>query len=161
MKKEAKAFTQYEPWVSLRIISDIIVCAKWTNHCIKINALWDTWATVCAISWMSAKIMKLIPIGKKEIWWVHWIQETNCYLVDLILPNNIKIPNMEVVECDIKEDFIIWMNVLRLWDFCISNFQWNTTMSFVVPSQKKTDYVHDWNVRYNPWALKNSRKKKK
>lgn len=89
-------------------------------------------------------------ISKKTVSWVHWNQDVNCYLVDIVLPNNITIKDLEVVEGDLKnEDFIIGMNVLKFWDFCLSNYQGKTVMTFMTPSQKTTDYVKEWNIRYH------------
>lgn len=151
MQKEAKTLTTRYNWLSLKIVTEIIVCVAWDQaRCRKIAALRDTGATTCAIHGDVAKEMWLIAVGKKPIWWVHGTQDANYYIIDIILPNNVWIPGLEVVECNTPEGFIIGMNVICFGDMCISNHEWKTVMTFVLPSQRTTDYVNEWNTKHGP-----------
>jgi len=68
----------------------------------------------------------------------------NTYLLDVVLPNNIVVSEVLVCDSEIgaqKIDVLIGMDVILLGDFAVSNYQGETTFTFRIPSQKKTDYV--------------------
>jgi len=165
----AKALTIPYNGISHKIITEIVVCNWETKKCLKTSALRDTGATICAIDGKVAKDMGLIPISKTPIGGVHWKQDANVYVVDIQLPNAVWITKLQVVECNTDSWFIIWMNVICLGDFCVSNFNNKTTMTFVFPSQRKTDFVSEWNQKHkkvvsptmiHQWQVHKKRKKR-
>lgn len=135
-----------------------------SNTCI---AIWDTGATGSAITELTAKKMNLAPTGIKHVSGLGGTIAKKTYLVDLLLPNNVRIPNIAVTEIDnpkdsagnIKDDFgmLIGMDIICMGDFAISNFEGKTVMSFRIPSMCKTDYVAEWNRRK---AVENKYKRK-
>ena len=81
----------------------------------------------------------------------------NVYLIDLILPNAVSIPDPSVTEIDNPQDekgniidnfgFLIGMDIIGRGDFTITHFDGKTVMSFRIPSVLKVDYVDEWNRR--------------
>lgn len=167
MDINSRCLTHNYSWLASKIITPISIFTKIDGEKgLKTTALRDTWATLCAIHWKVAEKMWLIPLGKRPIWWVHGRQDANFYIVDIVLENWVKVIDLNVIECNTTEWFIIGMNVISLWDLCISNHQWKTTMTFVCPSQKRTDYVAEWNIKHkskipSPTIIHQSKKKKR
>ena len=64
-----------------------------TNTCI---GIWDTQLT--------AQKLNLVPTGRKEVSGLGGTIEKNRYLVDIILPNGVRIPNLSVTEIDNPKD---------------------------------------------------------
>ena len=119
--------------------------------------IWDTGATNSAITALQAKKLNLVPIGKKNVSGIGGTLEKNTYIIDIILPNNVKIPNLSVTELDNPTNdkgepidsfgILIGMDIISLGDFSITHLDAKTTMSFRMPSMVKHDYVREWNAR--------------
>ena len=119
--------------------------------------IWDTGATNSAITEMQAKKLNLVPTGKKNVSGLGGTIPKNTYLIDIILPNAVKIPNLSVTELDNPKDerkepvdsfgILIGMDIIALGDFSITHLEGKTTMSFRMPSMVKHDYVREWNAR--------------
>jgi hypothetical protein len=68
----------------------------------------------------------------------------NVYLIDIILPNSIRIRDIDVTECsELAGNFgvIIGMDVITLGDFAVTNVGDSSVFSFRCPSTKTIDYV--------------------
>jgi len=119
--------------------------------------IWDTGATGSAITELFAKKLKLPAIGKKKVSGLGGTIDKNRYLVDLILPNNVRIPDLSVTEIDNPVDdngnktepfgMLIGMDIISRGDFSVTNCEGKTVMSFRIPSMVRTDYVDEWNRR--------------
>lgn len=110
------------------------------------KALWDTGANHCAITSDTASAVGLAPIGKTEIHHADGTAIVNIYLADLYLPNHVCIQAVQMTECkSIPGHFglLIGMDVITLGDFCITNFQNKTTISYRIPSMHTVDYVKE------------------
>lgn len=118
----------------------------------KVNALalWDTGATNTCISVEVVNNLGLIPTGKMNIKTPSGSSQVNTYLVNIILPNNVRISDIMVCDSEIGNQGIgvlIGMDIINKGDFTVSNFQGKTAFSFRIPSQKKTDYVIEANIQ--------------
>lgn len=108
-------------------------------------ALWDTGATNSVVTPSTAKSLGLKPISVAHVNHAGGTSLANVYLVDIYLPNNVRIPGVRVTECSEKAGefgVIIGMDVISLGDFTISNANGKTTMSFRIPSMERIDYVN-------------------
>jgi hypothetical protein len=131
-------------------------------------AIWDTGATGSVITERVIAECGLAPIGVTQVHGVHGVQDCEVYLVNLRLPNNVEFPGVHVTKGKLAggADVLIGMNVITAGDFAVTNKGGNTTMSFRVPSQHRTDYVEqqarqDMAGSQSPGAGRASRKKNK
>lgn len=112
-------------------------------------ALWDTGATGTCISLDVVKELSLVPTGKKNIKTPSGSTEVNTYLINVMLPNNVSIPNVEVCDSEIGNQgigMLVGMDIITAGDFAVSNYNKNTVFSFRIPSRKTTDYVNECNM---------------
>lgn len=106
------------------------------------KGLWDTGATKSLITANVAKELDLKVVSKCYVSNAHGTQESNCYYVNIALPNRVVVPNLLVVEgtpngCDL----LIGMDVIGIGDFAVSNYNNLTTFTFRVPSKDTIDFV--------------------
>lgn len=107
-------------------------------------ALWDTGATGTCISKKMVTLLSLIPTGMKNIQTPSGSSQVHTYLVNIVLPNNVIIKNVEVCDSEIGDqgfDILIGMDIITQGDFAVSNLNNKTVFSFRVPSLKSTDYA--------------------
>ena len=112
----------------------------------KVKGIWDTGATNSVINKSIVDALGLKPISMTQ---VHTASETinaNVYLVNIILPSNVGIQNVRVTEGVIKGgDMLIGMDIINIGDFCVTNHDGKTVMSFRTPSCLEVDYVSEIN----------------
>ena len=113
----------------------------------EVVAIWDTGASISAISSRVAKECNLQMTGKTITNTANGPLECNKYLIGIVLPNQMLIQNVEVTECNLDEklDMLIGMNVILAGDFSVTNVNNTTTFSFRMPSCEEIDYVKDSN----------------
>jgi len=112
------------------------------------TALWDTGATGSVITGATAKAMNLIAIGTTYVNHAGGSDECNVYLVNIVLPNNVMVAGVKVIEGNqILDQFgaIIGMDIIGMGDFSITNVNNITWMSFRIPSITAIDYVVEAN----------------
>ena len=109
------------------------------------ECVWDTGATNSAITQALAQKIGLQPTGKATVTTPSGTAEKPTYIVDLYLLNNVRVPQVKVVEMDNVEDaqVLIGMDVITHGDFSITNYKGITWFSFRVPSLHQLDYVED------------------
>jgi hypothetical protein len=120
-------------------------------------AIWDTGATGSAITELTAKKLNLVPTGIKKVSGLGGTIDKNTYIVDIVLPNKLRIPNLSVTELDNPQNdkgekidsfgILIGMDIISMGDFSINHLEGKTTMSFRIPSMIRHDYVREWNAR--------------
>ncbi|HXB93259.1 MAG TPA: aspartyl protease family protein [Puia sp.] len=120
-------------------------------------AVWDTGATNSGITELAAQKLKLAPIGRKKVSGLGGTIEKNTYIIDIILPNNVRFPNVAVTEIENPIDengkkvdvfgILLGMDIIGAGDFTVTNFEGKTVMSFRIPSQLTVNYVEEWNRR--------------
>ena len=147
-----RAFTTKAPALVNRLLNKAVISYNGTNE--EVFALWDTGATGTCISTEVAHQLGLISTGMKNIQTPSGSSQVNTYLVDIILPNNVRIPNVEVCDSAIGTQqigqhslgMLIGMDIINLGDFTVSNHNGQTVFSFRMPSMQTTDYVKQVNV---------------
>ncbi len=136
------AFTSQYRRISNKLINEVEVF--YNGKSMKCLALWDTGATNCCVSQDVVKQLSLVSTGKANMTTPNQTSERDTYLVDISLPNNVKIDDVRVIDSDIEKQnigMLIGMNIINLGDFTVSNFQGKTTFTFRMPSASTTDYV--------------------
>jgi len=114
------------------------------------KAIWDTGATNCTITHDFAQAIGLIPMAKTKVAGVHGSKEVNVYLIDLFLPNHVRVPAVRVTECATlsgEATMLIGMDIITLGDFAISNKKNQTCFTFRIPSQNEFNFVPKANVQ--------------
>jgi hypothetical protein len=101
-------------------------------------ALWDTGATLSAITPRIQHELALVPTGTQFIRGVTGIQEVDTVIVTIELPNNILKKNISVAVCEFSKDLgiIIGMDIITLGDFSLLNGQNHTMFSFISPPRQ-------------------------
>lgn len=130
-----------------RILTDITIQNR--DNSFPCKALWDTGASTSCISSHAAQELRLSPTGKIKLYTGSGHDLVNTYLVDITLPNRVRITDLRVCEAKIEDqgfDMIIGMDVICHGDMSISNFDGKTVFSFRMPSKEMTDYVPQSNI---------------
>ena len=107
-------------------------------------AIWDTGATGSVITKRLVDLLNLKPISKQAVRGVTGEKLSNVYMVHIMLPNNMLLTYVRVIECeDILGDssLLIGMDIISLGDFSITNVKGKTVMSYRYPSLEVVDYV--------------------
>lgn len=106
------------------------------------SALWDTGATRSIVTKDTADKIGLIPVGSVNVNHAGGSSVAKTYLVNIFLPNKVAIIGALVTECP-AADFgaIIGMDIIARGDFCITNYDKKTWMTFRIPSHRTADYV--------------------
>jgi hypothetical protein len=107
------------------------------------DALWDTGASISAITPEIMKKLKVTPIDKKTIGGIHSAQLVDIVLITIELPNSVVKKNLRVAVCNITSNVgaIIGMDIISLGDIAISNGNSQTLLSFAVPPfNEKIDF---------------------
>ena len=86
---------------------------------LSINALWDTGASISAITPEIMKKLNLMSVDKKPISGVHGSQIVDLVLITVELPNGVIKKNVKVAVCNMtaNADVIIGMDIISLGDF--------------------------------------------
>jgi hypothetical protein len=107
------------------------------------DALWDTGASMSAITPEIKNKLRLTPVDKKTIAGIHSTQVVDIVFITLELPNSVIKKNIKTAVCNITSNvgMIIGMDIISLGDFALSNGDDQTLLSFAVPPfQEKTDF---------------------
>lgn len=108
------------------------------------RALWDTGASKTCITPRVATALSVPAIGKGIMVSATERREVNIYACSLILPNNMVVGFLEVMEMPHESDgvdLLIGMDIIRAGDFCITNQNGRTKFTFRIPSIEDVDYV--------------------
>jgi len=138
----ASAFSKSYTGISRKLDTEAII--EYNENSEKVDAIWDTGATVTCISMKVVSQLKLKPLGKQRVYTPAGEKIVNIYRVNVVLPNNVKAQSMVVCDSDIdglKVGALIGMDIMNHGDFAVSNYNGITTFTFRTPSQRKTDYV--------------------
>jgi len=103
-------------------------------HC-TIDALWDTGASMSAITPEIRDKLKASPVDRKEIAGVHSTEFVDIVFITVALPNNVIKKNIRAAVCSIPSDIgmILGMDIISLGDFALSNSNNETLFSFSFP----------------------------
>lgn len=137
-----RAFTTYNTGLANQLSNEVVI--HYEDRSVRVRAVWDTGATNSCISTEAAKALSLVESGKVRISTPSGNAERNTYLVDIELPNNVRIKDLVVSDSEIGGQAIgmlVGMDVIGAGDFSVSNFNGKTVFTFRMPSEKTTDYV--------------------
>lgn len=129
------------------------------------NALWDTGATSTVVTEHVLETIRkrydIKPTGITKVNAVGNVHNAETYLVDILLPNNVHITNLNVC-CDniAGTDVLIGMDIIQRGDFCISNTKGKTTFSFCMPSHKTTIDLYIKAMEENAKIRKRNKRKR-
>lgn len=124
----------------------------------ELKAVWDTGATNSVITRNAALKCGLVPVGVENVSGVTGTSQVAAYFVAIALPNNV-LMTLRVTEGEdcIGCDVLIGMDVISKGDFCVTNKNQLTVMSFRIPSIEVTDYVRSYNQKVVGRAGRNDR----
>jgi predicted aspartyl protease len=112
-------------------------------------AIWDTGATNTVVTRKVAQELNLQPSGRVSVQavgagdQVHEY-ETDTYLLNIHLPNNVVIFGIRVSEGTIRgADVLLGMDIIAHGDFAITNYNGQTWWTFRVPSNEPIDFVEE------------------
>lgn len=118
-----------------RLQSRIYVC--YGTGLIETDALWDTGATITCISYDVVSKLKIPATGLMTVLTPSGSKDVSTYLVDIILPNHIKISDVQVCGSDIGEQglgVLIGMDIITQGDFILTNSDGKTAFTFKLQS---------------------------
>ena len=142
-------FTQRYPGITYVLITDVLICQAFdptakSNHppTKQFRAIWDTGATGTVITKKVVNECSLSPINITKVQHYGGISDSNVYLVNIILPNNVGVHQVQVTEGDLggNADVLIGMNIITIGDFAITNKDGKTMFSFRSPSIEHIDF---------------------
>jgi len=130
------------------ITTPVKLTNPFTGVTLDTEGIWDTGATNSVITQSTANTLNLKPHTRATVAGVHGPKEVNVYYVEITLNNDQITLRTEVTECEELRanhsvGMLIGMNIISMGDFCITNFNGKTVMSFIHPSQKDVDFVRD------------------
>lgn len=105
-------------------------------------ALWDTGATLSAISKNVADVLGLTPFKTGLSYHAGGVCPTNFYKINILLPNGVGFHTRTVMEAVLKNcDMLIGMDIISQGDFALTNRDGKTVFSFQIPSTHLYDFV--------------------
>lgn len=144
----ASAFSQRYEGITNVLRSECVVSQAFDPNCMsvpetcKVTCVWDTGATNSVISPRLAKVLKLLPTGMVPVNDASGQKMSNTYMVNVMLPNNVGIPFLQVTEGILAGfDMLIGMDIISQGDFSITCPKGKTVFSFQLPSTHEVDYV--------------------
>ncbi|MGJ4787215.1 retropepsin-like aspartic protease [Leptospira koniambonensis] len=101
----------------------------------ELSAVWDTGAMSTVLTKKVIQTLKIQPISTTRIAGVTGEETCNVYELDLYLPNNTRVQNIQVAEVESlgNHDGLIGMDIIALGDFSVSNVGGKTWFSFIYP----------------------------
>lgn len=173
--QQQNAFTVKFPGRTRVLLTKIKVCLPVTPDGLKDSrldlkeylAIWDTGATNSAITKKVADDLGLKPTGLTEVRHAKGKSDTNTYLVNIALPNNVMFGQLRVTEAELiadanlpednKPQVLVGMDIISAGDFAVTNFEGKTVFSFRVPSAREIDFIPESN-RNNLGETRNERR---
>lgn len=138
----ASAFVIRESVIRDALNSEVVI--RYNGDSVTVKALWDTGANISCISDDVVSSLGLIASGLVPRLTPSGSDLANTYLVDVVLPNNIEVPNLRVCDSKIGEQgigMLIGMDIINKGDFAVSNYNGRTVFSFRMPSEASLDFV--------------------
>lgn len=156
------AFTTYNDGLATQLKNSVTAC--YGEKAVNALALWDTGATTTCISSKVVDDLGLVPTGKMNIKTPSGETQVNTYLIDIILPNKVRMASVDVCDSEIGNqgiDVLIGMNIILMGDFAVSNYNGKTVFTFRYPSRETTDYAKEVNIENLRGPIHGKGKRKK
>ena len=124
------------------------VCISANGQKVTVRALWDTGATMSAISHSVAEDLKLVPIGKQIVATPTGSKEVDTFCVDTMLPNNVNFEGIIVIDSEIGSQtaggepigMLVGMDIIGRGDFAVTNHNGRTIFTYRCPSVGSITY---------------------
>lgn len=149
--EQARSFTVRAPGLLGVLLTDCHICTAFDHRAppavipafLPFHGIWDTGATMSAITQDVVSQCGLKPIGMTKVHGVAGITDTELYLVNLRLPQGVAFSNVTVTRAILSPGahVLIGMDVISGGDFSITSNGGKTIFSFRVPSLHQTDFV--------------------
>jgi len=121
-------------------------------------ATWDTGATNTMISQNVVDKCGLISTGMVRVGTAGGIVEANTYIIDLVLPDNMVMKNLNVTCGKLNgTDVLVGMDIIQKGDFAVSNFNNQTKFTFRIPSLESLDFVKNSTIHADNIPSRNSK----
>ena len=148
MMRDTHSFTRNYGALRDTLISECQISAAWSRQgdvvaprLLKCDALWDTGATISAITEDVAKALELRSEASFEIYHAQGSSTVPFYHVDFGLPNGETVEGVMVSQGVLKGcDVIIGMDIINKGDFAVTNRDGITVFSFRMPSIVHIDF---------------------
>ena len=137
------AFKKEYSYLSSRLTTEVEINTVSAQKRSIVTALWDTGATISAITPAIAQKLNLIPINRVKVNGVNNISLADVVKISIELPGQIVIQEINVVVCNLITgvEMLIGMDIIQRGDFSISNGKGKTLFSFAIPPfDDKTDH---------------------
>ena len=145
---DCRAFVTKSNGFMNRLVNNVIIL--FNEKQIEIQGLWDTGATNSCISMEVVERLELIKTGFSDVKTPSGQSRRNTYLIDVALPNHVIVKDVRVNDSEIGKQglgILIGMDIIRLGDFAVSNYNGKTVFTFRHPSQKCIDFVTPINIQ--------------
>ena len=109
------------------------------------KALWDTGATISAITQGVVSECHLTPIDTAMVYGIGGPELAEVYLVNIALPNRVVFTKTRVTKAKSIEggDVLIGMDIINKGDFAITHPSGKTQFTFRIPPQADIDFVKE------------------
>jgi predicted aspartyl protease len=125
-----------------QLLSDVeVISVDDSSRRSKYRGVWDTGATATMITPKIFNELNLAEVDTTTVYGVNSSKKVPIVLVDLVLPNRIKVNGVRATVSDIQGiDILIGMDLILLGDFSISTFEKKAVFTFAIPPFKnRTD----------------------
>ena len=143
-KKSESLYYRF-PSIQKRIITPVdIFNTTINNHkSSTANALWDTGATISAITPKLVNELNFIPAGTVAICGITGSMDVEFILASIQLPGGLLRQNIKMAVCDFSQDIniILGMDIITLGDFELLHGNNQTIFSFTAPSSAKLKLI--------------------
>ena len=114
------------------------------------TGVWDTGATRTVISQKVVDELELTDIiDVDDTYSADGPGKADAYYVDVVLPNRVHFRSLRVIKMNIRDDLLIGMDIIGAGDFCLTNVDDETVMTFECPPHYRYDFVKQINVSRN------------
>lgn len=142
------AFSTKSDGLLMQLHNEVYISAN--GQKVTVRALWDTGATMSAISHSVAEDLKLVPIGKQIVATPTGSKEVDTFCVDTMLPNNVNFEGIIVIDSEIGSQtaggepigMLVGMDIIGRGDFAVTNHNGRTIFTYRCPSVGSIDFVN-------------------
>lgn len=167
--EQCQAFSTIFDGSSRQLYNDVSILSN--GNSVTVKALWDTGATMSAISHSVASDLNLISIGKQIVSTPTGKKEVTTHCVDVVLPNNVRFEGLIVIDSEIGSQLaggkpigmLVGMDIICHGDFAVTNHNGKTIFTYRCPSTNSIDFVKQIQVskQIGPPHGKGNRKRKR
>ena len=116
------------------------------GNLLTLTAVWDTGATHTVISEQVVTALKLVDIiDQVDTYSADGPGKGDAYYVDVELLNGVHFSSLKVIQMGIRDDVLIGMDIIGAGDFCLTNVDGETVLTFECPPYYRYDFVKQIN----------------